>query len=205
MHIEATKKGQAMEIRIALVLMAFCICGCSEKHKEPDFRNTNWGITSDQVKILEREKLVLDNGKMLSYEGTVGSLPCQIVYLFVKNQLTASHYFFKAEHAADSLHIHDYEMLKEAISEKYGGPRLDDATWKDDTYRGSGEKVGLAIRSGHLKLAAQWETPATEVWLFLVGENSEIKLSMKYVSKLLGGIKEEETKEAQSDPKPNDF
>lgn len=194
-----------MTTRTIFVLAAFSICGCSEKHKEPDFRNTNWGITSDQVKILESAKLVMDNGKMLSYDGIVGGLPCQIAYLFVRNQLTSSHYFFKAEHAADSLHIHDYEMLKEAISEKYGRPRLDDATWKDDTYRGSGEKVGLAVKLGHLKLAAQWETPTTEVWLFLVGEDSQVKLSMKYVSKLLGGIKEEETKEAQSDPKPNEF
>jgi hypothetical protein len=205
MHIEATDKGQTMGIRTTLVLMAFFIFGCSEKHKEPDFRNTNWGITSEQVKMLESAKLVMDNGKMLSYDEMVGGIPCQIVYLFVKDQLTNSHYFFKAEHAADSLHIHDYEMLKAVISEKYGRPRLDDATWKDDTYRSSGEKTGLAIRSGHLQLAAQWETPTTEVWLFLVGENSKIKLSMKYVSRLLGDIKEEETRETQGDPKPNEF
>jgi hypothetical protein len=194
-----------MKIRTALVLMAFVICGCSEKHKEPDFRNTNWGITSDQVKMLEDAKLVMDTGKMLSFDGVVGGLPCQIVYLFVRNQLTHGHYFFKAEHAADTLHLRDYEMLKAAISEKYGRPRLDDATWKDDTYKRSGEKVGLAVKSGHLKLAAQWETPTTEVWLFLVGENSRIKLSMKYVSRLLGGTEEGEIKETQADPKPNEF
>jgi hypothetical protein len=205
MHIEATNKDRQMEFRIALVLMAFLFFGCLEKHKEPDFREANWGITSDQVKMLEDAKLVMDNGKMLSYDGIVGGLPCQIVYLFVKDQLTNGHYFFKAEHTADSLHIHDYEKLKEVISKKYGRPLLDDATWKDDTYRGRGEKVGLAIKSGHLKLAAQWETPTTEVWLFLVGENSEIKLSMKYVSRLLGDIKEGEKKETQVDPKPNEF
>lgn len=194
-----------MKTRIALALMTFLICGCSEKHKEPDFRETNWGITSDQVKMLEDAKLVMDNGKMLSYDGIVGGLPCQIVYLFVKNQLTNGHYFFKAEHAADSLYIHDYEKLKGVISEKYGRPILDDATWKDDTYRSRGEKVGLAIRSGHLQLAAQWETPTTEVWLFLVGENSQIKLSMKYVSRLLADLKEGEAKETHGDPKPNEF
>ncbi|MBM2840445.1 MAG: hypothetical protein HW412_973, partial [Bacteroidetes bacterium] len=111
----------------------------------------------------------------------------------------------KAEHAVDSLHFQDYEKLKGAISAKYGPPRLDDATWKDDTYRGNAQKVGFALRSGHLQLAAEWETPATEVWLFLGGENSQIKLSMKYVSKLLGNIKEEEWKETRSDPKPNEF
>ncbi len=191
--------------RAVVVVMGLLLLGCSEKRKEPDFRNTNWGITSDQVKVLEDAKLVMDNGRMLSYDGTAGGLPCQIAYLFVRNQLTSSRYFFKVEHKVDSLYIRDYETLKEAISEKYGRPRLDDATWKDTTYRGRREMVGLAVRLGHLQLAAQWETPSTEIWLFLVGENSEIKLSMKYMSKLLADIKEDETTKPQSIPKRNEF
>ena len=194
-----------MGIRIAAALMIFSICGCSQKHKEPDFRKTNWGITSEQVKILEDAKLVMDNGKMLSYDGTVGGYPCQIAYLFVEDQLTISHYFFKIEHAADSLYIQDYEKLKKAVSEKYGAPRLDDATWKDEMSRRSNAKIGQAIRAGNVKLAAQWETPATEVWLFLGGENSQIKLSMKYMSKLLAGMKEDEAREVQGDPESSEF
>ena len=194
-----------MGTRVIVLFVALGVWGCSEKHKEPDFRKTNWGVTSDQVKTLEDAKLVMDNGKMLSYDGTVGGLPCQIAYLFVMDQLTTGHYFFKVEHKDDSLYVRDYETLKETVAGRYGPPRLDDATWKDTTYRGSSDKVGLAIRSGHLKLAAEWETPSTEVWLFLVGENSEIKLSMKYVSKLLAGLKEEETNEQKSNPRPNEF
>jgi hypothetical protein len=188
-----------------VVFSTLWIAGCSEKRKEPDFRNTNWGITGEQVKILETARLVLDNGKMLSYDGTVGGLPCQIVYIFVKNQLTNGHYFFKTAHAADSLHLRDYENLKQAISTKYGAPRVDDATWHDERYRGDARKVGLALRAGHMKLAAEWETPTTEVWLFLGGENSQIKLSMKYVSKLLGNMREDDVQEAGGDPKPNEF
>ena len=194
-----------MKIQPGLLLIALCFWSCSERHKEPDFRNTNWGITSNQVKIVEDARLVMDNGRMLSYDGTVGGLPCQIVYLFVKNQLTGSHYFFKVEHKVDSLYIRDYERLRESVSGKYGRPHLDDATWKDTTYRGMPDKVGLALRAGQLKLAAQWETPTTEIWLFLVGENSEIKLSMQYVSRLLGDIKEEETNEPKGTPKPDEF
>jgi len=194
-----------MGIRIAAALMVFSFCGCSQNDKEPDFRKTNWGITSEQVKILEEAKLVMDNGKMLSYDGTVGGYPCQIAYLFVQDQLTISHYFFKIDHTADSLYIHDFEKLKKAVSEKYGAPRLDDATWKDATSRNSNEKLGPAIRAGHVKLATQWETPATEVWLFLGGENSQIKLSMKYVSKLLANMKEDGAKDVRGDPEPSEF
>ena len=182
-----------MGTRITLLFMALYACGCSEKHKEPDFRKTNWGITGDQVKVLEDAKLILDNGRMQSYDGTVGGLPCQITYLFVKNQLTTGHFFFKVEHKVDSLYVRDYQTLKETVSERYGRPRLDDATWKDTTYRGRSDRVGLAIRSGHLSLATEWETPTTEIWLFLAGENSEIRLSMKYMSRLLADIKDEET------------
>ena len=194
-----------MGIRIAAALMVFSICGCSQKDKEPDFRKTNWGITSEQVKILEEAKLVMDNGKMLSYDGTVGGYPCQIAYLFVEDQLTISHYFFKIEHTVDSLYIHDYEKLKKAVSEKYGASRLDDATWKDEMSRNSNEKLGPAIRAGNVKLATQWETPTTEVWLFLGGENSQIKLSMKYVSKLLANMKEDGAKDVRGDPEPSEF
>lgn len=195
-----------MNLRLALIVLSILwITGCVEKSKDPDFRNTNWGITSDQVKMLENSKLVLDNGKMLSFEGIVGGLPCQIVYIFVNNQLVNGHYFFNTPQRDDNASLQEYDKLKRAIAEKYGTPRLDDAKWKKDTYKGQSDKVGIAIRSGELSLAAEWETPSTEVWLFLAGENSQIKLSMKYVSKLLAGLAEEQTKEQQPEPKPTEF
>jgi hypothetical protein len=190
---------------ILLVASAMLVLGCREKKKEPDFRNTNWGITSEQVKMVESEKLVMENGKMLSYEGSVGGMPCQVVYVFVRDQLVRGHYYFNIEHKKDNSYFSDYETLKETISEKYGPARLDDAKWKNDTYRGNSDKVGLAIRSGDLSLAAEWETPTSEVWLFLAGENSQIKLSMKYVSKLLANLKEEESDARSPEPAPNEF
>lgn len=194
-----------MNLRRGLVaLCVIWVTGCSEKHKEPDFRNTNWGITSEQVKMLETAKLVLDNGRMLSFDGVVGGLPCQIVYIFVNNQLVNGHYFFKSPQGDDNAPIQSYDILKKAISEKYGTPRLDDAKWKSDTYKGQSDKVGVAIKSGQLSLAAEWETASSEVWLFLTGENSQIKLSMKYVSKLLGGLTEEE-KEKLPEPESTEF
>jgi hypothetical protein len=188
-----------------LILSVFGFLSCAEKRKEPDFRETNWGITSDQVKMVESEKLVMDNGKMLSFEGTVGGLPCQIVYVFVKDQLVRGHYYFNIEHKKDNIYFSDYETLKKTITEKYGPARLDDAKWKNDTYKGDNDKVGMAIRSGDLNLAAEWETPTSEIWLFLGGENSQIKLSMKYVSKLLGNLKEEEGNIRVVEPEPNEF
>ena len=190
---------------LSITVFVLGIAGCVEKHIEPEFRNTNWGITIDQVKILESARLVMDNGKMLSYEGRVAGLPCQIVYNFVKNQLTESHYFFKPQHSTDNAFVQDYDTLKHSISEKYGTPTLDDATWKDDTYKGIPAKVGLAVRSGHLSLVTKWETPSTDVWLFLVGENSHMNLSMKYASRQLARVQEEEKAESLPDPKPNEF
>ncbi len=196
-----------MNARFVPVLLVLLIVGaCSEKHKEPDFRNANWGITSEQVKMVENAKLVMDNGKMLSYDGTVGGIPCQIVYVFVRNQLIESHYFLKAEHKSDNTFIQDYDKLKSTLTEKYGTPALDDATWKNDVYKGNNDKVGLALRSGHLTLAAEWGTPSTEVWLFLTGDNSQIKLSLKYVSKELGKLQEEEKNgETETELKANEF
>ena len=199
-------EGVTMNLRVAILpLCVLWMAGCSEKHKEPDFRNTNWGITSEQVRMLESARLVLDNGKMLSYEGMVAGLPCQIVYIFINNQLVNGHYFFKSPQGDDKAPIQSYDRLKTAVSEKYGTPVLDDAKWKSDTYKGQSDKVGLAIKSGQLSLATEWETSSTEVWLFLTGENSQIKLSMKYVSKLLGGLTEEDKEEELPEPKSTEF
>jgi hypothetical protein len=196
----------SMNYRIVLLaLSGLSVLNCAEKRKEPDFRETNWGISSDQVKMIETEKLVMDNGKMLSFEGTVGGLPCQIVYVFVKDQLVRGHYYFSIEHKNDNPYFSDYEKLKETLTAKYGSTRLDDAKWKNETYRGDSEKVGLAIRSGDLSLAAEWETPTSEIWLFLAGENSRIKLSMKYVSKLLANLKEEESDVKSAEPETHEF
>jgi len=193
-----------MKSRAILVFtILFGILGCSQRENEPEFRNTNWGMSRNEVKFLETSKLVVDDARMLSYEGMVGGLPCQVVYLFVKDQLVGSHYFFKTEHSQDADHIEGYRGIKEAVTEKYGSPLLDEATWKNDRYKNDPDKVALAVKLGHVNLAAQWASPRTEIWLFLVGENGKMKLSMRYTSKKLAHLRDKEQKDTTGASKSN--
>lgn len=191
---------------LASALLLFLVA-CSSNEREPDFRSVNWGMSQDQVKILENARLVIDSPRMLSYDGNAGGLPCQIAYLFVQDQLVASHYFFTTHHPDDATYIEDFRNIKETLTEKYGRPIVDEATWKNEEYRDDPRKVTLALKQGHVSFAAQWATPATDIWLFLVGENMRIKLSMRYTSKRLVHLTEETDGDSLSiaKPAPGDF
>ncbi len=198
-----------MNLKTILLTITLCniFSSCSQKENEPDFRSTNWGMSKDQVKLVENARLIIDGAKMLSYDGTVNGQPCQIVYLFVKDQLVGCHYFFKIDYSNNISYINDYRTLKETVSEKYSRPVLDETTWKNDQYKNDAEKIGIAVRLGHVAFATQWTTPKTDIWLFLVSENGTIKLSMKYTSKKLASLRDEETKIEMGDStkNPNEF
>jgi len=148
-----------------------------------DFRKTKWGSSLNEVKKTETNKISIEATDILSYEETVATFNCDLVYFFNKDTLFAASYIFKIKHTNKSDYINDYDRLQEILENKYGIPTIDKINWKNDLFKDDKSNYGLAISLGHLEYTSVWNTEVTRIYLELKGENNKIKLNITYESK----------------------
>jgi len=103
------------------------------KGNKYDFRETNWGMSKEQVKEIEKnitligEDIVQDSimgcDGSLHYKGEVNGLECDVYYYFMKDRLISATY-----KKVDSIvrfkvkFISNYKSLKSYLIKKYGKP-----------------------------------------------------------------------------------
>lgn len=80
-------------------------------------------------------------------------------------------------------YIDDYKDFKKIITKKYGRPKQDEIIWKNDLFKDSYSDWGRAVSIGHLFYLSTWETPCTEIMLWLTGDNFKIDCLVKYTGK----------------------
>ena len=164
-----------------------------------DFRNTNWGMSKEQVKVTEDKKPDFEDDATLGYDVKIGGDDFACMYSFLQDKLYNSGYAFTGKHTNKNLYINDYEKLKETLTKKYGKPIRDiPGLWKNDLYKSDKQSWGMAVSVGHLVYGTSWETPTTKISLMLSGDNFKISLVLSYTSKELeewaDKIKEEKAK-----------
>lgn len=162
---------------------------------EPNFRQTKWTFSKDQVLKTEDLKLIVDEKDMLIYGGKLSNLAADVIYLFSDNKLVRSKYFIKEKHSNKNDYISDYLNLKEALTSKYGKPKNDNITWRNKLYKDDIENFGTAISIGHLVYFCEWQTPLTAITIALIGENYEISLQIEYKSRVHQHIESDAKKE----------
>jgi len=163
-----------------------------------DFRQTNWGMSTAQVKSTEKNKPITDKNQMLVYEGQVSGFDCWIGYIFLDDKLVRAKYLFIQEHSNKTDYIQDYKKIQNILTSKYGEPTADDVLWSNDLYKSDPQEWGMAICIGHLKYYCKWETDATKILLALSGENYKIDFQTEYVSVAHKELIERENKQKDS-------
>lgn len=164
------------------------------------FRQTSWGMTRAAVKRGESFELAREDADFLIYSGTVFNEPCHIYYIFVDDKLVRAKYVFVQEHSNQNDFLSDFSKLKEQLASKYGAAIEDNHYWSNDLYKSDYQGWGMAVAVGHLSFFTHWDTPVTEIWLALSGENYNISLSVEYTSRALEALeKEKQKKKNESD------
>ncbi|WP_308638973.1 copper amine oxidase N-terminal domain-containing protein [Paenibacillus silvisoli] len=150
------------------------------------FRNTKWGMTISQVKKSETAKFRQseDSGKVLVYNGEVGGLDADIVYMFTKSGSLAGGAYFISEYLASDDYVYEYDGLKELFIKKYGSPTSrNDEFWRDTLFQDEPRyNWGTAVAAGHLSLMSTWKTNGTTITLILYGDAFVCKLAVQYTS-----------------------
>ena len=179
------KKNVSILLIVLLILVISTLVLFAEEAKY-DFRKTNWGMSKEQVKATEDKKPDFENNIMLGYEVTINQNNFLCAYWFLEDKLYQSGYSLNETHTNKNDYIDDYKNFKEILIKKYGKPKIDKVTWKNDLYKNDEQDWGLAVSIGHLIYGTWWETSKTEpIGLVLKGEKYKISLTIGYYSKEL--------------------
>jgi len=150
-----------------------------------DFRNTEWGMSREQVQKTESGELLEDSNNKITYIETLVNYPVLLVYKFNENKLIWSSYGFRQVNDTDDEYLEDFINFNTVITEKYGkGKNLDKWTVKDSEYK---DEPALAVKEGELIMWRAWETPTTIIKLIMYGYNGKFNLDTYYFSKKYSG------------------
>ncbi|MDO9554981.1 MAG: hypothetical protein Q7J40_00155 [Atribacterota bacterium] len=171
------KRNVFILLIVLLILVISTLILFAEEGKY-DFRKTNWGMSKEQVKEIEKSKFAEEDfGKEenLHYKGEVDGVNCEIYYYFMKGKLTSAAY---GSTQSKDVCINNYKKFTEYLIKKYGNP-VEDKTFEDF-------EKGTGLTS--------WDTPITKISLMLSeGRNkNEFNLGIYYQSKEGTEIKEKE-------------
>lgn len=204
------KKKIFLSVFVILLIFSLTLIILAEEQIY-DFRKTNWGMNKEQVKAIENKNIIYEGdnnlGHVITYEVEIGIKSYYCIYYFLEDKLYTAGYMSIEEYSNKNDYIRDYEEIKEILTKKYGEPDnkkllalhgREEISWEDDLYRDDKNNWGLAISIGDLSYVLICETPTTDIELILDGNNYEVNLRVRYISKELkewaDKIKEEKIK-----------
>ena len=146
-----------------------------------DFRQTDWGMSIEQVKKTEKGEILKESTDKITYVETVVNYPALLVFKFNENRLIWGSYGFKQINDTDEEYLEDFINFNTVISNKYGkGEVLDRWTNKDSEYK---DDPAMAVKEGDLVMWRSWETPTTVIKLIIYGYGGKFNLDTYYFSK----------------------
>lgn len=148
--------------------------------ENPDFRNSKWGMSFDEVKKSEKLKIVAEQENGIIYEDKISDFPVYAIFNFENGKLIMGVYTFKQEHSNNNLFYDDYKKVVELYTKKYGEPLEEYEQWNNDLMKGNPSRVGLAISIGHVNFATKWKTDTSEIGIVLTGDNYKINFGCLY-------------------------
>lgn len=146
-----------------------------------DFRQTNWGISKEQVKLSEKGEIEYLRDREgyieyeLTYEVKLGLYNYHCYYYFVEDKLYKCEYRHTNTIFDNSgfIAITEYKRFKKVLIEKYGKP------------------FGQDERNVYVSLGSSWDTPTTKIklycstWLDSLSLTYESKELKSWVDKIL--------------------
>lgn len=148
--------------------------------ENPDFRNTKWGMSIDEVKSSEKLNVVEEQKYLLIYQDTIVNLSTNVAFQFKNEELIAGMYQFTQQHSNNNLFYDDYKTLVETYTKKYGEPSESHEQWSDNLMKGDPSNIGTALAVGHVLFVTKWETDTTKIGIILNGDNYKVKLNVLY-------------------------
>jgi hypothetical protein len=102
------------------------------------------------------------------YDETIGNNTYPIWLQFHNNELVEIISFIHDEASkSPNTYINDHHNIKDYLLERYNKPIKDRIDWRNDHYKNDPEKLGTALKKGHLTYSAQWDSKESTIRLSL--------------------------------------
>ena len=148
-----------------------------------DFRNVNWGMPKEEVKMNEEADLFSEKEDYLYYTVNLNNYFFLLEYLFQDNRLVRSKYVLLDTFVIKNKYIDILEEFKEDIISNYGNLFDEEMIWKNDLCKDAPNKYGTAVMLDYLSYYYKWKTNETLIWLLLTGDGeTSITLGMQFLS-----------------------
>jgi hypothetical protein len=168
-----------------------------------DFRNADWGMTSEQVIASEgvQPAATIPTGDQVAIRFDAPSsadLSGSLFYIFSANRLVRAQYVSTAQHTELNDYIADFANLEPTLTRKYDERLSDRAIWTSDEYQlerlpyleqdrahatdilPSDVNAGLSVAMGHLKMITERRHGRTRIVHALMGAQSHITHQLEY-------------------------
>ncbi len=152
------------------------------------FRGSPWGATVSEVKTHEGPERVYERDNTLTLVAEVAGVDAAVSFTFIDDKLVQGLYLITATYTNKNMYLSDYATFKQALTNLYGAPAQDGTLWLNDLYQHDPSQWGFAVSLGHLKYMSTWETAHTRIRLFLVSDNYDIRLMVRYTSRRHAGL-----------------
>lgn len=180
---------------ILTLLVVFLLAGAAWADEQFDFRNARWGMSRDEVKKSEADKLVKDEAQGLGYITSINGDEALLMYVFVDDKLVRAKYVMLKKFSNNSDYYYQlHEPIKAILIEKYGKPKKESKMWKNNLYRKDPSQIGMAIGMGHYAEFINWENEKTKITAYIYGNNFDISTGVEYVSRAIGKLEDEAEK-----------
>lgn len=145
-------------------------------------RNLNWGMSIDEVRLLEKSKLIDDN-LGLTYLDTIDGQPFKINYNFRSNELNMMRMDYVLDYEDYNEYLTKYEDLKKELNNQYGNAIKYEEDWKDNSIKGHKNRYGYAISREKLIIRTIYENEFSKIFLVLLGQDGIPTISIAQLRK----------------------
>ena len=143
------------KLAVILILLTCLILTTFATEKIYDFRQINWGMSVEQVKLSEKGEIEYQKDKegyteyKLTHKVKLGLYNYYCYYYFVEDKLYKCEYrdAYTILDSSGFIAITEYKRFKKSLIEKYGKP------------------FGQDERNAYVSLGSSWNTPTTKIEL----------------------------------------
>lgn len=153
---------------------------------ENNFRDTKWGMSKEEVKIVEKSELFYEDKDLLTYKTEISNIPVMIQYMFIDKKLYQTIYHTYKIYTSGYRYIIIYEQFVDILKKKYG-PCVDN-TVIDRDYRND---TDLAIFIGKAIYYSTWDLGDIIIDCSSFGQDYQATTAIYYSNKELLKIAED--------------
>jgi hypothetical protein len=167
---------------LLLVLLAAMSAAVAEA-ADPQFRNSRWGMTRDEVFRSEPAKglpIQSSDPSVMLFGTEVFGHSSLVIYRFTGGKLVGGGYIILVKSSDANPFLRTFYAVAERMAAAYGPAEVARQWAEGEQQKDGGQESDATIAAGRLKLKATWRLPFTSIRMLLENKRNEPGLSVYY-------------------------